>query len=469
MPMKRSPSKDVFKLIPPVDEVLDADEVMALRARYPRFPWTQCVRDVLDGIRQGGSDIGSSRKEVKASVIEAILQRVDVLKQGGLRRVFNGTGVILHTNLGRAVLGQGARRAADEAMGHYLNLEIDLRTGKRSARGEVLTSMIKMATGAESALVVNNNAAAVYLVVSSCSPPGRVLISRGELVEIGGSFRLPDILQRAATEMIEVGTTNRTYIDDFAKAARPGDVLMRAHRSNYDIQGFTHDTSIADLVGLARERECHVVYDLGSGSLYDFAEIGIEGEERVSEVLSAGVDCVTMSGDKLLGGAQAGIIVGRKKFLDKLAQNPLRRAVRVDKVVIAIMQSVLRSYLFSDDPADDIPTLRQAVVSVDVLRKRAQVIADGLSSPARETYGIEIVDDDSALGGGSFAVQDVSSVALSFRCGSDSDALALARRMRSRPVPILSRIKGSELRINMRSILATEDDDLKSELKQLLE
>jgi L-seryl-tRNA(Ser) seleniumtransferase len=464
--MRRSPNKDILRLIPPVDDVLG--EVAGLRAKHPHFPWTPCLREILDRVREGSlGPIGSTRDEIKAGVVAALVGRVGELERGGVRRVINATGVVLHTNLGRAVLGKAARKAADEAMAHYVNLEIDLTSGKRSGRGEMLVDLIKMATGAESAMVVNNNAAAVYLVVDSYSPPGRVVVSRGELVEIGGSFRLPDILQKAATQMIEVGTTNRTYIDDYAREAKAGDILMRAHRSNYDIRGFTHDTSIAELVALARERRCHVVYDLGSGSFYDFAGIGIEGEEQVGDVLASGVDCVTMSGDKLLGGVQAGIIVGRKKFLDRFKQNPLRRAVRVDKITIAAMQALMRAYLFGEDPVQGVPTLQQATEPVDRLEERARALVESLPAPVREEYGVEVVNDDAAIGGGSFAVQAVESVALAFRCGSDGDATALARRLRTRGIPVLSRIKGSEVRLNLRSVLPDEDEDLKQELEDV--
>ena len=467
--MNPSPGKDVLRLIPPVDEVLAEPEIVGLRARHPHFPWTPCVREMIDHAREGRlGPLDSNRDAIKATVVTAVRRRVDELKEGGMRRVINATGVILHTNLGRAVLGRAEREAADEAMGRYLNLEIDLRTGKRGERGEVLADLIGMATGAESAMVVNNNAAAVYLVVSSYSPPGRVVISRGELVEIGGSFRLPDILQRAAAGVIEVGTTNRTYIGDYAKEAQSGDILMRAHRSNYDIQGFTHDTSITELVTLAEERGCYVVYDLGSGSLYDFAGIGIEGEERVSDVVATGVDCVTMSGDKLLGGVQAGIIVGRKKFLDRFRQNPLRRAVRVDKIVIAAMQALMRTYLFGENPAEQIPTLQQAIGPLEHLRKRAQAIVDGLPASIRDTYRVEVVDDDAAIGGGSFAVQAVASVAMAFRCRADNDASTLAKRLRTGRIPVLSRIKANEMRLNMRSVLPDEDKVLKRELEAIL-
>ncbi|MDH3217036.1 MAG: L-seryl-tRNA(Sec) selenium transferase [Candidatus Krumholzibacteria bacterium] len=467
--MTNSAGKEALKLIPSVDEVLSTSEIQDLRRRHARFPWTYCVRRVIDDVREGRlGAIGASRDQVKALVVASVAVRVNELKSGGMRRVINGTGVILHTNLGRAILGDAVCGVVGEAMAHYSNLEFDLKTGTRSHRGETLTELVEMATEAESAMIVNNNAAAVYLAVDSYSPPGRVLVSRGELVEIGGSFRLPDILEKAAERTIEVGTTNRTYIDDYARDARAGDILMRAHRSNYDIQGFTHEASLKDLVALARERECHVVFDLGSGSLFDFAGIGIEGEEKVKDVLATGVDCVTMSGDKLLGGVQAGIIVGRARFLDRLRRNPLRRTVRVDKITIAATQALMRAYLFGDDLVDDIPVLKQTTDSMDGLRNRAVRIRDGLPSQMQKAYAVKVVQDEAAMGGGSFAAHALPSIALSFHCGKDKEASALARRMRNCPVPVLARISGNEVRINLRTVLEREDDDLLRELEAVL-
>jgi L-seryl-tRNA(Ser) seleniumtransferase len=468
-PVGALPNKNLLRLIPSVDEVLAVPEVGELRRRHPGFPWTRCVRELTEGFRSGDlGPLGSTRPEAKQAIVRALMAKVDTLRRGGLRRVINATGVILHTNLGRSLLGREVRSAVDLSLSHYTNLELDLDTGTRSRRGQVLLDLVRMATGAESAMIVNNNAAAVYLAVNSYSPPGRVLISRGEMVEIGGSFRLPDILRHAASQMIEVGTTNRTYIDDYAKEARAGDILMRAHRSNYDIQGFTHEASVDDLVGLARERGCYVLYDLGSGSLYDFTRIGLPGEERVEDVLASGVDGVTMSGDKLLGGVQAGVIVGSKKFVDGCAKNPLRRAVRIDKLAVAAMQALFRTYMFAGDPAQDIPTLRLAGSSLEFLKERAQSLFEALPRPARSRYRVEIVDDPAAMGGGSFAVQTIPSVALAFRFDAGGAASAFARDMRLRELPIIGRIQDNEVRLNLRSIPPEEDDDLKRELVALL-
>jgi L-seryl-tRNA(Ser) seleniumtransferase len=281
--MKSSDDKQPFRSIPSVDELLGAPEISALRGSHPHFPWTHLARRVTSDVRAGKlGELGGSRGDVRARLVAAMVSRADELRTGGTKRVINGTGVVLNTNLGRAILPPEAVDAAREAMMHYVSLEIDLASGKRGHRGEVLEELVVLATQAECAMIVNNNAAAVWLAVSSFSPPGRVIVSRGELVEIGGSFRLPDILARAASEVVEVGTTNRTYAADYAKEARPGDLFLKVHRSNYEIQGFTHEADVGDLVGVAADKKCSVVFDLGSGCLFDFASRGLGGETRGS-------------------------------------------------------------------------------------------------------------------------------------------------------------------------------------------
>jgi L-seryl-tRNA(Ser) seleniumtransferase len=467
--MGKTGDKNTLRAIPPVDDILGSADLAPLRQAHPKFPWTHCVRGVIDDFRSGKfGTVGDDRDTVRSVILRRILDRVGELRNLGMRRVINCTGVILNTNLGRAVLDPAVRDAVCEAMAHYVNLEVDLESGKRSHRGATMIELLRLATEAEAAMVVNNNAAAVYLVVNSFSPPGRVVVSRGELVEIGGSFRLPDILAKAAGTVVEVGTTNRTYVEDYAKVAKRGDIFLKVHSSNYEIRGFTHTAQIADLVAVAKEKQCHVVYDLGSGSFYDFAHAGIEGEEQVKDVLKTGVDCVTMSGDKLLGGVQAGIIVGRSIFLEQIARNPLRRALRVDKITIAAMQALLRTYLFSDAPERDVPILRQSTEDVETLGTRAQGIVKALSTPVGERFDIAVVDDVAAIGGGSFACQEVTSMAIAIRCHTENEAVALAKKMRERPIPILARIKGSEVRLNLRTVMPYEDEDVRNELENVL-
>jgi len=467
--MNSADDKQAFRSIPSVDELLAAPEIAALRERHPRLPWTHLARGATGDARAGKlGPLGAGRDDIRLRIVTAIVSRVKELETGGMRRVINGTGVVLNTNLGRAILPEAAIEAAREAMAHYVSLEIDLATGKRGRRGEVLEELVVLATQAERAMIVNNNAAAVWLAVSSFSPPGRVIVSRGELVEIGGSFRLPDILEMAASEVVEVGTTNRTYASDYEKEARAGDLLLKAHRSNYEIQGFTHEPDVGELVRVAAEKKCHVVFDLGSGCLFDFASRGLEGETQVQEAVRMGVDCVTMSGDKLLGGPQAGIIVGREGFVAKLRQNPLRRALRVDKTTIAALQALMRAYLFSASPETVIPILRQATGSVDELRTRAAAIIEALDPGSKAGFDVRAEDDLAAIGGGSFACQDLPSVAVAIRCASEGEAVALSRAMREGRIPILARIKGNEVRVNLRSVPPYEDDDVARGLNAVL-
>ncbi len=467
--MSRSNDKSALRLIPPVDEILGLAKISALRRNHPRFPWTHFVRGVIADLRAGKlGPIEGDRAGISKQIVRRIAETVGDLKNAGMRRVINGTGVILNTNLGRATAGAEVTRAVTDALDHYVNLEINLETGRRSHRGEMLVEFFRLLTEAEEAIIVNNNDAAVYLVVNSISPPGRVIVSRGELVEIGGSFRLPDILDHAAGKVIEVGTTNRTYAADYAKVAKPGDMILKVHRSNYDIQGFTHEPTINELVRVGEEKKCHVVYDLGSGCFFDFAAHGIEGEQLVRDVLRMGLDCVTMSGDKLLGGVQAGIIVGRRKFLDIVRGNPMRRALRIDKMTIAALQALLRTYLFDKHPEKIVPILTQSTGDLKGYKKRADKIAAGLSAASKDNFEIKIVDDLATIGGGSFACQDVPSVAVCIRCTLEQDAVALAKTLRTAQIPILSRIKGVEVRINLRSVRPYEDDDLCAGLDAVL-
>jgi L-seryl-tRNA(Ser) seleniumtransferase len=338
---EKSPNK-AFRAIPAVDELLSHPDLATVRSRHPRFPWTRLVRLVIQQYREleappAGVD-ATDRDSVRGWVLSRITTQIDELERGGQRRVINGTGVILHTNLGRAIIGSGTRSAVDEALAHYMSLEVDLDSGRRGKRAQTLNHLAALATGGEAAMVVNNNAAAVYLVVGTYSPPGRVIVSRGELVEIGGSFRLPEILRDAASEVIEVGTTNRTYAEDYRKPAAAGDILLKVHKSNYAIEGFVSEASYTDLVRVAADANCRVVYDLGSGAVFDYRSAGVGADDRIGDILEAGVDCVTMSGDKLLGGVQAGIIAGKSDFLAPIRNNPLRRAVRIDKLTVAALQ-----------------------------------------------------------------------------------------------------------------------------------
>jgi L-seryl-tRNA(Ser) seleniumtransferase len=341
-----------------------------------------------------------------------------------------------------------------------MSLEVDLDSGRRGKRAPTLNQLAALATGGEAAMVVNNNAAAVYLVVSTFSPPGRVIVSRGELVEIGGSFRLPEILRDAASQVIEVGTTNRTYAEDYAEHAADGDILLKVHKSNYAIEGFVSEATYADLVRVAERANCRVVYDLGSGAIFDYRSAGVGGDERIGEVLDAGVDCVTMSGDKLLGGVQAGIIAGKAGFMAPIRNNPLRRAVRIDKLTVAAMQAILRQYLFAPDPVEQVPVLQQVLTDAESIRARAESVAGAVAKSVGGGVEVDVAEDDAAVGGGSWSSEVVRSFAVRIRCPNEKAAVALARMMRVGDRPVVPRVKGSEVRVNMRTVMPYEDDEL---------
>ncbi len=466
--MTRTPGHELLRAIPSVDELLATPAFVSWRSDTPRFPWTRFVRTIIDDLREGRLDAptGADRAALSAVITAAAEKKLDALRTGGLRPVLNGTGVILHTNLGRAPVGEAAARAAERALSGYVSLEVDLESGERARRGDAIEPLFALLCGAEAAMVVNNNAAAVYLVANSFSPPGRIIVSRGELVEIGGSFRLPEILRHAALDVIEVGTTNRTYAADYERVAQPGDVLMKVHKSNYEIEGFAHEATVQELVEAGRRCDCRVVFDLGSGALFDFAAAGIGHEPAVARIVESGVDAVTMSGDKLLGAAQAGVIVGRRAFIEKLKQNPLRRVVRVDKVAVAVLQTVVREYLFARDVTETVPVLAQITADVKALEQRANEIAGVLRGAG--VKNVSVVSDEAAVGGGSFATMRVPSVAIAVACASDRDAVHLARRLRLRVLPVFTRVKGSEVRVNMSTIFQHEDSALADALIETL-
>ncbi len=459
-----------LRAIPSVDEVLAHPALEASRAEHPRFPWTALVRSTLASLRDDlrSERAPADRAELADRAVARVKERVEWLSTGGLKPVLNGTGVVLHTNLGRAPVGPRAARAALAALEGYASLEVDLESGERSERGEVLEALVCCLTGAEAAMVVNNNAAAVYLVANTFSPPGRVIVSRGELVEIGGSFRLPEILRHAAREVIEVGTTNRTYATDYECHARAGDVLLKVHKSNYEIEGFAHEATVAELVLVARAHDAHAAFDLGSGAAYDFAQHGLGSDPVASAVLETGVDLVTMSGDKLLGGVQAGIIVGRRSLVDRLRQNPLRRAVRVDKVAVAALQEVARAYLFAPRVSDEVPVIAAVEEGREHCRSRAERVARRVADAVPARWVVRAEDDDAAVGGGSLASAVVPSAAVAVRGQDDAEAVRVARALRTRSVPVFVRIRGHEIRVNMTTIFSSQENQLVEALVEVL-
>jgi L-seryl-tRNA(Ser) seleniumtransferase len=435
--------------LPAVDRILRSEESCELVARYGRQLVVDAIRAALAKRRRcgGGATVAALVDEAAASLVR--------IMQPSQRRVFNLTGTVLHTNLGRAPLPEEAIAAAAAAMRDPTTLEYDLASGQRGERDDHVAGWLTRLTGAEAALAVNNNAAALVLALNTLAEGRETIVSRGELIEIGGSFRLPDIMARAGTQLREVGTTNRTHLADFAEAIGPQTgLVLKAHTSNYTIGGFTAAVPAARLASLARENRIPFVEDLGSGSLVDLARWGLPHEPTAAEALAQGADLVTFSGDKLLGGPQAGLVVGRADLVAQLAKNPLKRALRLDKIRLAALEAVLRLYADPDRLAERLPALRL------LARPQSEIAACGrrmLPDVARAFAGIAevgLADTKSQIGSGALPVSLLPSMALALRPLHPSGAAveALARDLRGLPIPVIGRIETGRVLLDLRCL-----------------
>ncbi|ADW18474.1 L-seryl-tRNA(Sec) selenium transferase [Desulfobulbus propionicus DSM 2032] len=378
--------------------------------------------------------------------------------QPNLSRIINATGVILHTNLGRALLPDSSLSVVNQMGGNYSNLELDLETGKRGSRYAHVQELLCELTGAEAALVVNNNAAAVLLALETLGSGKEVVVSRGQLVEIGGSFRIPDIMARSGARLVEVGTTNCTHLQDYKNAITDDTaVLLRVHCSNYKIIGFTNEVANSDLVQLAKAYNIVVMEDLGSGCFVDLSKYGLAKEPTVQETVAAGIDVVTFSGDKLLGGPQAGILVGKKVHIDQLKRNPLNRALRIDKLTLAALESVLRLYLDESQALKAIPTLAMIAAPESAIHDRAQQVCQQCRETMDDHCIVELVNTFSQVGGGAMPGQHLASWAVAVR-PLKIKASRLERQLRHAPVPVIGRMEDDRLLLDMRTVSENEQD-----------
>jgi L-seryl-tRNA(Ser) seleniumtransferase len=433
--------------LPSVDRVLRG--AAALIEHYGRALATEAVRDALAARRLSG----------EAADVEAILTdsaaSLARLMQKSQRRVFNLTGTVLHTNLGRAPLPEEAIAAAVEAMREPTTLEYEIAGGKRGERDDHVAGWLKRLTGAEAALAVNNNAGALVLVLNALAASKETIVSRGELIEIGGAFRLPDIMARAGTTLREVGTTNRTHLRDFAAAIGPQTgLILKVHTSNYAIQGFTATAPTPQLAELAHRHNLPLVEDLGSGTLVDLETWGLPHEPTVAEALKAGADLVTFSGDKLLGGPQAGLVVGRADLIAALARNPLKRALRLDKIRLAALEAVLRLYADPDRLAERLPALRLLARPAAAIEALARHLLPAVRAVLTGIATVEIVPTKSQIGSGALPVSLLPSAGLALRPvqASGKAVERLAQRLRDLPIPVIGHIEGGRVVLDLRCL-----------------
>ncbi len=441
-------------VLPSVDALLRRPAMAAAALEHGRALVLDALRAASEGLRLGLADgaVIADRDAAAAEIEHQALAELARQAQPPIRKVFNLTGTVLHTNLGRAPLPPEAI-AAMTAAADACNLEYDLGTGGRGERDDHVAALICRLTGAEDALVVNNNAAAVLLALNSLANRREVLVSRGELVEIGGAFRIPDVMARAGARLREVGTTNRTHLADFADAIGPRTAaIMKVHASNYAISGFTAAVPEPELAALARQRGIAFLNDLGSGSLIDLERYGLPHEPTPMEALRAGADLVSFSGDKLLGGPQAGLVVGKAALIARLRRNPLKRALRVDKLTMAALAAVLRLYLDPERLAARLPALRRLTRPEAEIRAAAARLAAALSARLGAGVTIEIVPCASQIGSGSRPVDLLPSVAIGLRVPGNRALAGLARSFRELPVPVLGRLHDGALLFDLRCL-----------------
>ncbi len=446
--------------IPAVDALLGLQEMGALEAEFGRELLLAELRGFLTSLRRQAAAGRLDADEIErlcAGAPGEVRTRLERRMAFSLRRVINATGVVIHTNLGRAPLSPATAGRVAELAAVYCNLEYDLRQGVRGSRNDHFCRLLAELTGAEAGTVVNNNAGAVLLALNSLSEGRETVVSRGELVEIGGSFRIPDVMSKSGARLREVGTTNRTHLHDYQRAIGPDTgLLLKVHGSNYRIVGFTREVPLDELTRLGREHGLPVMYDLGSGSLLDLADCGIAGEPTVSAALSAGVDVVTFSGDKLLGGPQAGIIVGKKAAIEKLDANPLKRALRVDKMTIAALEMTFRDYL-TGRAGEVVPAVRMIRMEPGVIRRRARLFIRRLKSAVGERAGeLEVLPGSSRVGGGAAPEMDIPTWLAAVRPNGQSSA-ALERRLRRQDPPVVTRVHEDRVFFDFRTVLPGED------------
>ncbi len=447
--------QSLLRGLPKIDELLLDEQLVFFMESTPRAVVVDTAREIIDDLRK---DILSGEKEEipdRDEIVSEICERITGKKKHNLRTLINATGVVLHTNLGRANLCRAAVESVLSVADSYSNLEYDIKKGARGSRHDHVEKIITRITGAEAAMVVNNNAAATMLCLSAMAAGKEVITSRGELVEIGGSFRIPDIMEQSGAHLKEVGTTNKTKPSDYRNAFDPEKTgaFMKVHTSNYRIVGFTQEVTLKEMVALGKEYDLPVIYDMGSGLMADLTRYGVD-EPTVIDALNDGADVVLFSGDKLLGGPQGGILIGKKEYIDKMKKHPLARAFRVDKMTLAAMEATFFEYLDMEDAKRNIPVLRMITIPEEELIQKAELIRNAIET-ATDHFALNICSCKDQVGGGSAPTVKLSGVAVSVSSETLS-AEKLERLLRKADTPVIVRVAHDEVLLSVRTIREEE-------------
>jgi len=464
--------QEKLKRIPAVGRILSSPQLAGISKSYPRNLTLKAVHRVLEALRKK-VESEESIPDLSIFEMERILEDVKTdlraLGSSRLRPVINATGVVIHTNLGRSILAESVIERFRPIAGGYSNLEYDLEKGVRGSRHSHVEEILKELTSAEAAMVVNNNAAAVLVSLDTLARGREVIVSRGQLVEIGGSFRIPDVMRRSGAKMVEVGTTNKTHRKDYEEVIGPDTaLLLKVHQSNFQVVGFAEQVGTADLVSVAGKHGIPVMEDLGSGCLVDFSRYGLMKEPTVQEVLAEGVDLVTFSGDKMLGGPQAGIILGRKNLVDAIRKNQLSRALRIDKLTLLALEETLKLYRDESTAVREVPTLRMIVQPYDELRARARRFLRTIGKLDTTRFHLELRDGNSKVGGGAMPLFAMPTRLLCIKPGEFS-AGRIEERLRGNDPPIIARVEKDQVLLDFRTIQEKEMKAVASAIRSLAE
>lgn len=451
-------NKELLRKLPKIDELLKLQSVNKLIEENSRTIVLESLREAIEFYRNGilNGNIDSLNTE---QVLDFAVHTLESKNKMHLERMINATGTVIHTNLGRSLLGKKAIENVITVAGSYNNLEYDIESGKRGSRYSHIEEIIKKVTGAEAAMVVNNNAAAIMLVLDTLAKEKEVIVSRGELVEIGGSFRIPEVMKFSGAKLVEIGTTNRTHLYDYENNIRENTgVLLKVHTSNFKVLGFTEGVSLEQLVELGEKHEIPVVEDIGSGVLIDFGKYGFTYEPTVQDSIKKGIDVVTFSGDKMLGGPQAGIIVGKKKYIDRMKKNQLTRALRVDKMTLAALEGTLKYYIDEKEAIDNIPSLNMILMPKEEVKKKCILLKRKLQSKTQD-FKFYIDKGESMVGGGSMPTEKIETYVVKVTSEKFSPE-DMERKLRLGETPLIARVYNDELVLDGRTLFKEDFDEI---------